>query len=138
MTRLARKRVRPACLFLAVLVSGCHQSDASDAAAKVQPTIALSADELWARYRENDLAADELYAGANLRVSGTVAGIEQGVTDRPVILLASPEAGAPVRAEMAPRAGDRATTLDEGDQVVLRCQSVSELAKAPMLRNCDF
>jgi hypothetical protein len=100
--------------------------------------MAVTADELWSRYRENDVAADALYAGANLSVTGTVSGVELGGTDRPVVLLASPDDDLPVRAEMTPGARARAAMLNDGDHIVVRCRSVTELAQAPLLRNCDL
>jgi hypothetical protein len=130
--------VRSGCALMALLTASCHRSDADDQQAMPAQNLTVTANELWSRYRENDVGADAMYAGADLQVTGTVTGIELGGTDRPVVLLASPDDSLPVRAEMSPDARAKAATLNDGDQAVLRCRSVSELAKAPMLRNCDF
>jgi 20S proteasome alpha/beta subunit len=123
--------------LLAVLSASCKRSRGEQAAPPPE-VVAISATELWSRYRENNLGAEAMYAGADLRVTGTVTGIELGGTDRPVVLLAGGSGSQPVRAEMAPDVHARAAMLSEGDQVVLRCRGVTELVEAPMLRNCEF
>ncbi len=88
-----------ASLLLAVLVAGCDNSGPARQTPGASQYVPISAAELWSRYRENAVAADSLYAAANLAVTGMVSGIELGDTDRPIVLLQSPIDTLPVRVE---------------------------------------
>jgi hypothetical protein len=103
-----------------------------------QVTVDATANEIWARFRENELGAQAQYAGATLRVTGTVNGVELQSSDRPVVLLATPNKDFPLRAEMNPDAGAKAATLKEGDNRTFDCRGIAQLAGSPMLLNCDL
>ena len=105
---------------------------------QTSPPVSISAEELSARYRENESAADEDYSGQTLFVSGTVMDIEQEEVGHPVILFGGPGNALLARAELSPASRAKAIGLNEGDQVVIRCNGITKMIDAPLLLNCDL
>jgi len=102
------------------------------------PEVSVSAAELSARFRESESAADEQYSGDALLVSGSVMEVDQEEIGHPVILLGNSKDGILARAELSIASRDKAIGLGEGDEVIVRCTSVTMVAGAPMLINCEL
>jgi hypothetical protein len=128
-----------ALLILALATTiGCRQPRSSEGITRQQESRQISSNEIWARFKENNFGAQAEYAGVNLIVTGTAAGVELEGAGRPVLLLQSPDDHFPVRAELSPDAGAKVDALQDGTRQVLHCQGVTELAGAPMLLNCEL
>jgi hypothetical protein len=125
-------------VIAATAAASCHEPRTEEKATSRQATLEATANDIWARYRESEAAADAMYGQSSLSVTGTVAGLELEAGSRPIVLLATPDDRYPVRAELVPGAAARAADLKDGDQAVFRCRGVTKLAQSPMLLNCTF
>jgi len=59
----------------------------SDSKHLVDVDFELTAEELYTAYRENEVAADEMYKGKKLAITGTITDIGKDVTDRPYVVF---------------------------------------------------
>ena len=122
-------------LFFAVTVGGCRDAPTVNAKHEV---LAITPKEIWDRFHENEIAAEERYAGKLLVVSGTVTGTELEAAGRPIVLLAASDRSFPVRAELTPEAGVKVDSLRSGERRIFKCTGITALAQSPMLLNCTF
>lgn len=136
MTAKRQSRVGAA-LLAALMLSSCD-GPPSERIRQGTPEVAVSADELAARFREDESAADEKYAGDTLVVSGPVMEIDQEEIGHPVIVFGNAELGLLARAELSAASSSKALGLKIGDEAVVRCTSVTMMAGDPLLLNCDL
>lgn len=106
---------------------------AGDPAARIE--IAVTAEQLFAGYAENEVAADAVYRQSDLRVSGTVEAVQLDMMDDPVVLLAG-DGFMHVQARGLPR--DDVMRLRKGDQVALLCIGSGASLGSPMLAECSI
>lgn len=134
----ARRPVRDCAALLAALALSSCDDPASERFRPDSPQVAVSADELSARFREDESAADEKYAGDTLLVSGPVMEMDQEEIGHPVIVFGSSELGLLARAELSAASRSKAIGVQDGEQVVVRCTGVTMMAGDPLLLNCDL
>lgn len=109
-------------------------SSSSDGEAPLQ----VSSINLSQAYSANEVAAQKTYGGHVLDVSGTVTGITLDIVDAPVIQLAGVNMFLPVQARFSGQYSDQISNLTKGQQITVRCSSVTEVISEPMLSDCSF
>lgn len=117
-------------------VGGRGESSAALRATSTQPAYAVTATELFNAYQANEAAAQEAYGDRLLDVTGTVAGVDLDLFDNPIVLLETPNQFMSAQAKLARDARGSASSFVQGQQVTLRCESLSEVIGTPMLREC--
>lgn len=104
----------------------------------VVETIEVTADELLAAYKENELAGDKKYKGKTLLVTGVLDSIQSGMGDTPYLLL---KAGDEFEFSMPQAHFDASETdslvaLKKGESIKIQCVSDGEMIGSPMLKKC--
>lgn len=102
------------------------------------PALPVAAAELFDRYQANEVAADELFKGRAVLVTGTVAGVEKDFTDGIVIRLATSNQFMPVDAAVVSSQKAAAARTSRGDEVTLRCVGRGMIMGRPQLDGCAF
>lgn len=113
----------------------------SDEVATPEPvveTIEVTADELLAAYKENELAGDQKYKGKTLLVTGVLDSIQSGMGDTPYLLL---KAGDEFEFSMPQAHFDKSETdslvaLKKGERIKIQCVGNGEVIGSPMLKDC--
>lgn len=88
-----------------------------------EPTIEytkITADKLASDYKANEIAADNAYKGKMVEVTGIVDSIGKGLFDEPYITLKTGEVLVNVQCYLKTTEADKAATLTQGQQVVIR------------------
>lgn len=98
--------------------------------------IAVSSRELYAAYDENEIAADQLYKGKWLLVTGTVESISSDMADEPAIQLLGDGYFTNVHVEGLPVSV--AMTLSKGQSISVLCLGAGEVLGSPMLDKCEI
>ncbi len=101
-------------------------------------TVEVTADELLAAYKENELAGDQKYKGKTLVVTGVLDSIQSGIGDAPFLLL---KAGDEYEFNMPQAHFDKSETeslvaLKKGESITVQCVSSGEVMGSPMLNEC--
>lgn len=98
--------------------------------------IDISASELEAAYRNNEVSADNLYRGHVLRVAGVVKRISKDILDDPHVILRSEEMFGGITCSFGDSGDAALTGLTPGLRVVLRGVGAGYFMGGPMLRGC--
>lgn len=96
----------------------------------------VDAVRLWQDYDANEVAADNLYKGKMLAVSGTVRSIDKDFLDNIVIRLATPNQFMSVMATMEDYESGKAASLSKGQAVAVVCKGAGMIIGAPVLHGC--
>lgn len=105
-----------------------------------EPPIVVSAREIASDYDDNKAAADQKYKGKILEVSGIVASIDSSVGDQAIVQLAGKKEIPFITALGNNDFNQYATTLKEGQNVVLICEgdgAYGVFFDFPSLNNCQ-
>lgn len=103
-----------------------------------EEVIEVTADELLAAYKENELAGDKQFKGKTLIVTGVLDSIQSGFGDTPYLML---KAGDEYEFNM-PQAHfnasetDSLVALKKGESIQIQCVSDGEMMGSPMLKDC--
>ena len=114
------------------------ETEVASEAAPVEEVINVTADELLAAYKENELAGDKQFKGKTLLVTGVLDSIQSGIGDSPFLLL---KAGDEFEFNM-PQAHfnasetDSLVALKKGARIQIQCVSEGEMMGSPMLKDC--
>lgn len=100
------------------------------------PTVEVTAQQLWQAFDANEVAAMRSYGDRRLRVTGTVDSVTLDFADDPVVMLATGQMFRNVHAGFDKENGAATAALAKGQSVTVECESVSEVAGTPMLRDC--
>lgn len=100
------------------------------------PPLAVTSVALAKAYEENEAAADNLYKGKLLVVSGKLQSINKDLTDDTVLVLQGQNAFQTVQAELDSDAASAALSMHKGQKVTLHCMGAGEVASLPMLKDC--
>lgn len=133
--------------FAAIIDSGKSRSSAesdkiSESAveatdqAQQREEASISSEELYAAYEQNEIAADQLYKGKWLRVTGRVESIDSDLSDQPVIMLLGDGYFSNVHADGLPI--NIAMTLSKGQTITVICRGAGEVVGSPMLEDCEL
>lgn len=82
-------------------------------------TIKVSAQQLYAEYKENEVAADQKYKGKTLEISGTINNIGKDIIDNPYITLDVDELIASVQCSFKKSEEDVVANLKKGQEVIV-------------------
>lgn len=84
-----------------------------------EEVIKITAKELMSEYKANEIAADNLYKGKLLEVSGNVDNIGKDILDSPYITLKTNEMFDTVQCMIKDSEVDKASILKEDDSIIL-------------------
>lgn len=98
--------------------------------------VEVLAEDLYKAYENNEVAADKAYKGKILAVSGTVAGIESGLTDAAIVQLKTSNEFMPISAQGKDEFTNKAATLSKGDEIKITCKGAGEVAGFVQLEDC--
>lgn len=101
-----------------------------------KPVIAVKASQLYREYQQNEVRANKKYAGKTLKVTAIVENIDSSFGDQVVLSLKAPEMFSFMSANIDAESADKASEINKGQQVVLTCESVDEMAGSPILSEC--
>lgn len=94
--------------------------------------------KLWADYQANEVAADNVYRGKRMKVTGTVASIDKNAFDQIVVHLASPNEFMNTMAGVEEAEAAKAASLSKGTKVTLLCTGEGLLVGSPSIGDCTF
>lgn len=106
-----------------------RQAVAENAAA-----VEVSSDRLQADYAANEVAADNMYRGKVLRVTGAVRAIKKDIMDLPYLVLWTKNEFDGVQARF--EATGALAQIRVGQHVAVRCIGDNVILGSPMLREC--
>ena len=100
--------------------------------------LTVDAMKLWKDYDANEVAADGLYKGKNLQVTGVVASIDKDFMDNIVLHLKAPNEFMDTWAKLEKSEADKAATLKKSEKVTLICEGNGRIMKSPHLDDCTI
>jgi hypothetical protein len=98
----------------------------------------VDAVKLWKDYDANEVAADGIYKGKILQVTGTVASIDKDFLDDIVLHLKSPNQFENTMATLKKSETSKAAALSKGSKVTLLCKGKGRILGSPTLDDCTF
>jgi type IV secretory pathway VirB9-like protein len=134
------------CFFNAGQSSNSANKPATNINASEQPAeqteatrpLKVSAMKLYADYRSNEVAADNVYKGRLLAVQGIVVSINKDFLDKVYVELAAPDEIESVQAHLGEGNESNAAALQRGESVSLLCTGGGMIISSPMLEKCSF
>lgn len=128
-------------VFVALLLmapKGCEskkeKQEATNEVASSTQAVDVSASQLFADYKANEVAADSKYRGKVLRVSGKISTIGKDVMDDPYVELATSNDFEGVHAGFDSEGA--LGSLKKGQKVTVRCRGNGSSIGSPMLEHC--
>lgn len=120
-----------------------HKLTAGDVAARaaatstsVDPYVTITAKDLFAAYDANEIAAEQRFKNARVRVDGIIDDIGTDLLGTPYITLKASDFWS-VQAMFPRSAKSQLASLAKGRPQTVRCESVSKLGNV-ILRNCSL
>lgn len=100
--------------------------------------MTVDAVKLWKDYDANEVAADGVYKGKILQVTGTVASIDKNIMGDIVLHLKSPNEFMNTMATLKKTETSKAAALNKGAKVTLLCKGKGRLLGSPALGDCTI
>ncbi len=97
--------------------------------------VEISARQLYRDYEANEVAADVLYKGKRLLITGEVASIQTDLMDKPQVQL---KAGSVDQVMISGLSREEAGALGKGDTVLAACTGNGMILGSPMTRDCEL
>ena len=97
--------------------------------------VEISARQLHRDYEANEVAADVLYNGKRLLITGEVASIQTDLMDKPQVQL---KAGSVDQVMISGLSREEAGALGKGDTVLAACTGNGMILGSPMTRDCEL
>ncbi|MEN4950270.1 hypothetical protein [Stenotrophomonas sp. TWI819] len=97
--------------------------------------VEVGARQLYLDYQANEVAADVLYKGKQLLITGEVAAIQTDFMDKPQVQL---KAGSNEQVTISGLSRDEAGALLKGDAVIAACTGNGMLLNSPVARDCEL
>lgn len=116
--------------------STSQASAAAAAPAPSAPPVEVSAQELYAAYSENEVAADWQYKNRRLLVGGTIESIDKDMFNNMVLHLKTKNELSPVMATLADSEASKAANLRKRQRVTLLCRGGTRIVDSPTLDKC--
>lgn len=115
-------------------------TDSQSAAAEIAPAetvnaVLVDAATLHRAYAANEVAADQLYKGKPLKVTGEVDGISSDLTDDPVVSLRVSQFESVHATGLSKEV---AATLSKGQPITVNCVGGGEVIGTPLLNDCKL
>lgn len=101
-------------------------------------TTAVSSVELARAYNANEVNAQNTYGGKTLDVTGTITGVKLDLFNNPVIEMEGVNEFLPVQATFDQSYSQKVSALSKGQEITVRCTSITEVISAPMLSECSL
>lgn len=128
-------------IVIGIFVDGKEESSGAATVAvdkPEEPPVEVSPNALLKAYKDNEVAANQMYKGKRLLLNARVASIEAGIGDEPYLVLAAGgdfEFNRP-QARLAKGEENVAASLKKGQTINLLCIGNSEVGGTPMLKDC--
>ena len=103
-----------------------------------KPAVEIGAVKLWRAYDANEVAADAIYKGKTLRVTGRVASIDKDFLDNIVVRLRGPNSFASTIASVSKGQAAKAAALKKGQTITIDCVGGGRVIGSPSLNDCRF
>ncbi len=100
--------------------------------------VAVSSEQLFADYHDNEVAADSKYKGHVLHLTGFVDSINKDFLDKTYLMLNGTDMYMGVRAQLKSSEVARAAGLSKGEAVQLVCKGTGMVIGAPTADECVF
>lgn len=113
-----------------------HDEPARPATTTIDPYVTISAQELFAAFDANEIAAGERFKNTKVRVSGTIEDIGTDLLGTPYITLATSGIWS-VQAMFPRNAKSQLASLAKGQPQTVRCDSASKFGSI-ILRGCSL
>ncbi|MFX1724799.1 OB-fold protein [Stenotrophomonas sp. AS1] len=97
--------------------------------------VEITARQLHRDYEANEVAADVLYKGKRLLITGEVASIQTDLMDKPQVQL---KAGSVDQVMISGLSREEAGALGKGDTVLAACTGNGMILGSPMTRDCEL
>ncbi|MBM2883156.1 hypothetical protein JFK97_02020 [Chromobacterium phragmitis] len=111
-------------------------SSAPAAEAPKEAAVKVTALKLAQDYDDNEAAADDVYKGKLLEVSGRVASIDKDAFDNTVVWLHGKNDFNRVMAKMSKENAAQAKTLKKGQSVTVSCMGSTRIIGSPTMDDC--
>lgn len=120
--------------------SGNDSSDSSQGTVieevePVEEAIKVNANDLYAEYKQNEIAADQKYDNKILEVSGTIQSIGKDILEDMYVSLKTDDIIGSVQCMLADEEANKAATLAEGQTITLKGKNTGLLMNV-ILRDC--
>lgn len=130
-------------LMIGVFAGKSHSSNAPDtpsesASKEVEAATPVNAVKLWSDYQANEVAADNLYKGRRLAVSGIVTAIKKDFADNVYVTFQSPNEFEQVHVSLKPEFQNMASQLQIGEPLVATCTGGTMIIGSPTLDDCSI
>lgn len=102
------------------------------------PPIQINAPYLYAAYKDNEIAADQVYKGKIVEVTGTVGRIRKDFADNAILELMTSNQFESVDAYLKADSVSFAATLSPGNSVTVLCRGAGMIVGSPMLKDCSI
>lgn len=103
------------------------------AAEQGTPEVTITAGELAAAYKDNEMRANAAYKDKIIKISGVVRSIDSDLTDQAVVHL---EGGDLLGVSLHDVPQEVAIELDKGSEVTFVCIGGGEVVGSPVLNKC--
>jgi len=97
--------------------------------------VEITARQLHRDYEANEVAADVLYKGKRLLITGEVASIQRDLMDKPQVQL---KAGSVDQVMISGLSREEAGALGKGDTVLAACTGNGMILGSTMTRDCEL
>jgi hypothetical protein len=101
-------------------------------------TVHVGSIRLWRDYAANEVAADNLYKGKSVRVTGRVLSVGKDGREAAVLNLVSGNPVFQTMATLQTAQTQRAATLVKGTRVTVQCVGNGLMMKMPQLEDCSL
>lgn len=123
--------ILPVALFV-----GCDNSKNASGSAGTINAVPVTAQQLFADYHSNEVAADAKYKEKWLAVTGRVDGITKDFLDNAIVTLRTQNKFMSARAQMDQSGLGQVAQLKRGQEAVLLCVGGGLLLGSPVLDRC--
>ena len=111
---------------------------AAEANARLNSAISVSANELWAAFAQNEVAAQRAFGDQPLLISGAISEISLDFMNEPVVSLRTANQFQSVQLDFDEKDSDAIASLRQGQSIRALCTDLSEVIGTPMLDDCEL
>lgn len=115
-----------------------ERREVSKQSKQVDQPIKVSATKLFQDYKSNEIAADKIYKGKVLDVSGVISSIEKDVLGGGMLMLKASRDYDMVSALIDPSMLEKASKLKRGANITVRCVGDGGGFGVPVLTSCKY
>ena len=121
--------------FLFLAFGSDDEKTTENAIVNEQPDIEVSAQQLYADYEANGVAADQRYKGKVLRVTGYVNNIDRDIMDKIYVTLKGDQYIGDIQCFFAEGHANTAAQLQKGQQITVKGKCDGKLMNV-LLKGC--